>query len=351
MTRDDPRRPLRLRWRWRAVNLVAAAALFFFGGVVVAGDGRPLGWVLLGLGLVVAQFASGLVFDRAAGTGRRWWGVCWFGFDAALTSRTVLAARLQRLRYTERMRRAPSARGGSQEEYDYPVYARADAIESELLVADSLEEARRTAKRVAAYFGASLVEHGSEGKVVAPDELYLPLRERVLRRGEALDDPEPPAGMRFTERSTGSEVRFDLPWNPPDWTLILALCGIGGAILGGLFVAGEALGRIPWLFALGCAGLFLALIARRESVSVSTAGFTHTRWLLGFLPWRTRLASDAFEDVVLIAKGTAALREFLGAAKPGLRALGFERAVEFGFGLDRAELSYLRDRMRAVLAG
>lgn len=163
-------------------------------------------------------------------------------------------------------------------------------------------------------------------------------------RARAADAPEParPPMIRARLESEGERMTMEAPAR--------GLSVLHGAVLGAAGALGLLLGGY-WLLALIPAGLGVLYDAtRRTRLEVSPEGLSvETRWKLGHRQWRTTPEDLREMD---LCRATARPSALLSGEGYVLRARSTESEADFGHGLSRRELAWLRDRaLRAAAWG
>lgn len=265
--------------------------------------------------------------------------------------RRVSLAAFSEVGYREEVRVHQTPKGGTSNSYHNLVELRGSGHSRAIADLGSLLEARQAAKRVCLFLGLPLVEDSASGAVrTQVEELGLPLRERLSRRGQEPREPEPPHDCRIASRVSTSGVELELPRPPASWeskagfvAAVFIACSVGGMLQWviplpptlrplRLLATSPLLLCLPWLHAR----------LRRDRVRVSSGEVSVETRLLGLVPRRTRIPTSELEFLEEIDSATGWLQDF-GAGGPGLRAVSPSAFVEFGWGLSAAERAYLKD--------
>lgn len=278
----------------------------------------------------------------------------WFGFGLPWDLRLPLYFRrvplggFAEVAYREEVRVHSNSKGGSSNSYHYLVELRGSQKERTVADLGSMLEARQAAKRVCLFLGLPLSEESASGRVrTSAEELGLPLRERLLRRGLEPSEPKAPQACRLRPLIGARGVEIELPRPPAQATQIVG-CGLGLVLTAGVgAVLFSAIPAPPRVLPLACAPLVLCLpwvhaLLRRDRVRVSSGELSVETRLLGLLPRRTSIRTSELEFLEEIASATGWLQDF-GAAGPGLRAVSPSAFLEFGWALSAEERSYLKD--------
>ncbi|MHC4252263.1 MAG: hypothetical protein ACYS9X_24355 [Planctomycetota bacterium] len=339
-----------------------------------SGDPPPL-FVIIPFGLIFASIGAAFMFGRAgvlldsrSRTITEWWGLL-VPFKSEVTSfdevNTVTISRETR----------------SSKNSTYTVYpVRIEGEEGVIDIEEPREyaKARRRAEEIAKFLGFGVADSSSGTKVVREaGTLDMSLRDLVRASGERPERPErpgeQPAGGRVNMTSAGSQATFDLP--PPGLGTVGAVAVVIGLVFacvpfvffGGAFFATDLLEDIgnAWpffifagIFALVWLGGTLGFVVKtvkkataRGRLVVDPRGLTfETRSFLGTKT--VTISADELEELELVGaddpRVPAAVPAFMGSDEHVV-ARSDRAEVEFGRGLSRGELEWLRDTVRFIV--
>ncbi len=336
-----------------------------------SGDPPPL-YFVIPFGLVFASVGAGLMFGRAgvildarAHTITEWWGLL-VPFKREVTSFDVMNI----VTITSEVRRSKNS--------SYTVYpVRIEGEEGVIDVEDPREypKARRRAEEIAKFLGLGVTDSSSGTKVVREaGSLDMSLRDRLRASGELPErPPEQPPGSKVVATSAGSQATFDLP--APGLGAagtVAVVIGIVFACIpfmffGGAFFATDLFddAETMWPFLLFGAVFILIWLAGTLGFVVKTIKKATARARLVVDPREVKLETRSFLGTKTVTLRADELEELECADEDdervpkALRALAgsggrivarADRAeLEFGLGLSRAELEWLRDTARFIV--
>ncbi len=326
----------------------------------------PLGVALAAVGAVMALLRWGYVVDAGARSCTRWWG-----FLFPLVRRRTSLESATHVAVSREFRETGGGRY-TRLRVRYPVRLEGCGVAIDVDAPRDQGSARRRAKELARLLGLG-IRDSSTGELVVLDakEVDESLRGRVRRTGERPARPTgpPPAGLRVEER--WGEIVFEIPApGLRGGRLASAVVPVAIAIPGLLLAAAltpRALDAGITRMLRSPIGVGLALLVASELMLVALA----VRIAAG--AWRTRrlrvwpdgvrlevegpvstalteLASAEIEDVEVVA-GVEEVGpgRFLARAQPRIVLRSDRVDVEFGQGLSRAELEWLRDTVRFIV--
>jgi len=187
-----------------------ATGLFVLGmglGLIPVKNGPPVFiavpfGALFALGGGLLMFGRrGCVMDRAKGTIEYWSGIL-----VPMFRKTHRIADLARVTLSKEIRRSDKS------SYTvYPVRLVGADLKLNIGEAQRYEKSRQLAEQLAEFLQLPLADSSLGEEIVrAPEELNVPLKERLVREGEA-PLPEPPPGMQSRILRRGSAVRIEIP--------------------------------------------------------------------------------------------------------------------------------------------
>lgn len=310
-----------------------------------AGAGAVVFVVLFGLvfatvGAVLLFGRSGIIFDKAARTVTRWYGLLF-----------PMWTKVHELANFSDVSMGKETRKHKNSAYIvFPVRlvtTEDDAFD--ISEPRDEQEARKLAEEIAKFLNFDIVDSTS-GPYIRREKGTLDesLRDRLQRTGEAVDISSPPR-MRSKYSAEGNTIIFNIP--PPPFNpalippVIIAVLIASIAVykyLGPLLSDTKASAQVKWIYG-GFMGLFFillpigfalgALIAgttRRVRVEADVQSLRIRRTVLIFSRTAT-ISGEELEELRLDSKG-----------KPQLAALSDRRTEHFGEGLSREELKWMR---------
>ncbi len=191
----------------------------------------------------------------------------------------------------------------------------------------------------------------SEDDVRAPEEIYAPLRDRLAQRLLPASAPLPAGAGRLSADYDAEEgtTRIVLPRAGVSTVIVVDSIAIfiALAIVASILMA--ALGILGWPVPTVCAGVFAIAVVvagfrARTSAVVTVLADGGLEIVRRFpIAWRTqRIAGDELDDISVLEGPTEPLDH--------LKADGWRRKLEFGFGLDASERRWLERSLHLAIA-
>lgn len=321
---------------------------------------QAVGWSLFGLvfvvsGAILALGRTGTVLDRETWTVRRWWGLPFTIWSRSAPLDHFIHVRLER--------------SLGDEDDSFPVRLMGDGATVQVFDSSCYHQSRVQAERVATFLGWDLHDRSrGEAVVREPAELQETLRERLQRSGAAPSMRSRPEEAKAVCRVEGGSLSLEIP-----------PMGMDGAHRS-VILTGQV---VLFMVFLGLAYLVpKASVARSGSVGdyFMVMGITLSFSLMGLWmafaliragrKWAARATSVYIDDRYLrvihhsvyeeesIEFGLDELEELvIGLAQEGMSwkrqealiARSDRTTLEFGLGLSREELEWLRDAFHFAL--
>lgn len=164
----------------------------------------PFSLIFMAVGAAFVFGRRGIIIDRSTRRATAWWGLL-----SPFYRRERPLNGLAEVSVSREVRK-----GNKSTTTVYPVRLKGGSAPFNVVEPTDYEEARRSAEQIAKFLGLPMVDN-STGQAVRreADELDMPLRDQLARRGQDIAWPEPPAGMRCTYEVADDTVTIDVPRN------------------------------------------------------------------------------------------------------------------------------------------
>jgi len=334
--------------------------------------GIPFGGIFACVGAGFLFGRAGIVLDRRESRATSWWGLL-----VPMRRRERPLAEFGRVTISREVRRSKNS--------TYTVYpvrlacgapgaGTADGYEADagggpldLEEPRTFEKARAMAEEVAKFLSLPVEDRsGDQVHVRQVDELDLSLREQVRARGEELQMPEAPAGLRCTVRPEGDALVIEIP--APGMTLPYLVQAVAGLVFPGIVcgvfllpMLADDMPLAPRLFFMGFIGVIFVLgpilmisvpalrgAKRWERVTASPRAIV-VEWpgLLGLA--REEMPADELAELLVGGRGRGADFGQLFGGGSAVIARSDKKSLQFGGHLRRDEADYVRALIAAVV--